>query len=45
MDSIYRGRHPAEEGLLPLKALTRKDSLRAIKIADNIIGQLELFKE
>ena len=45
MDSIYRGRYPAEEGLLPLKAPTRKDTLRAIKIADNIIGQLELFKK
>jgi HEPN domain-containing protein/predicted nucleotidyltransferase len=44
MDSIYRGRYPAEEGLLPLKAPTRKDAMRIIKIADNIIGQLELFK-
>ncbi len=45
MDSIYRGRYPAEEGLLPLKAPTRKDALRTIKIAEKIIGQLELFKE
>lgn len=40
MDSIYRGRYPAEEGLLPLKAPTGQDASRAISIAENIFKQL-----
>lgn len=42
MDSIYRGRYPAEEGLLPLKSPTREDASRAISIAENIFDQLGL---
>ena len=42
MDSIYRGRYPAEEGLLPLKAPTGKDASRSINIARSILEQLHL---
>ena len=43
MDSIYRGRYPAEEGLLPLKAPTAEDASRAIDISESVLGQLRLF--
>jgi HEPN domain-containing protein len=42
MDSIYRGRYPAEEGLLPLKHPDRSEALRAIAIATQILEQLKL---
>lgn len=42
LDSIYRGRYPAEEGLLPLKHPDRNESLRAISIATHILEQLKL---
>ena len=45
MDSIYRGRYPAEEGLLPLKVPTGNDASRAINIAKDILKQLKLFGE
>jgi HEPN domain-containing protein/predicted nucleotidyltransferase len=45
MDSIYRGRCPAEEGLLPLKYPTADDARRAIATAKNILSQLSLFEE
>ena len=45
MDSIYRGRYPAEEGLLPLKNPDQKEASRAISIAGNILGQLQLWKD
>lgn len=45
MDSIYRGRYPAEEGLLPLKYPTREDASRAISIAEGIFSQLKLLTE
>ena len=44
MDSIYRGRYPAEEGLLPLKSPTADDAERAIAVAKNILRQLSVFK-
>jgi HEPN domain-containing protein len=40
IDSIYRGRYPAEEGLLPLKNPTREDAERALKTARDLLGQL-----
>ena len=45
MDSIYRGRYPAEEGLLPLKVPTGNDASRAINIAKDILEQLKLSGE
>ncbi len=42
MDSIYRGRYPAEEGLLPLKNPDEEEASRAISIALNILEQLNL---
>jgi HEPN domain-containing protein len=42
IDSIYRGRYPAEEGLLPLGAPTRRDAKKALKIAGQVFEQLEL---
>lgn len=45
MDSIYRGRYPAEEGLLPLKNPDQKEASRAISLARNILGQLQLWKD
>ena len=36
IDGIYRGRYPAEEGLLPFKEPSADDSQRAIKIARRI---------
>ena len=45
LDSIYRGRYPAEEGLLPLGELSREDASRALGIAESLVGQLRLTKE
>jgi HEPN domain-containing protein len=42
MDSIYRGRYPAEEGLLPLKHPDQAEALRAVSIAEDILGQLRI---
>jgi HEPN domain-containing protein/predicted nucleotidyltransferase len=36
IDSIYRGRYPAEEGILPLGEPTKEDAEKAVKIADKI---------
>jgi HEPN domain-containing protein len=33
IDSIYRGRYPAEEGLLPFKEPSANDAERALRIA------------
>ncbi len=44
MDSIYRGRYPAEEGLLPLKYPTADDAERAIVVAKDVLIQLSIFK-
>jgi HEPN domain-containing protein/predicted nucleotidyltransferase len=43
MDSIYRSRYPAEEGLLPLKAPGFEESRRAIGIAQHILAQVPLL--
>ncbi|RMG70641.1 MAG: HEPN domain-containing protein [Nitrospirae bacterium] len=40
IDSIYIGRYPAEEGLLPMGAPTLRDARRAVRIAKKIIFQL-----
>lgn len=40
IDSIYRGRYPAEAGLLPLKEPSQDDADHAIKIADRVLKQL-----
>lgn len=37
MDSIYRGRYPAEEGLLPFREPSASDAERAIRIAGRIV--------
>lgn len=41
IDSIYRGRYPGEEGVLPLKEPGEEDAKRAISIADNILEQID----
>jgi len=43
LDSIYRGRNPAEEGLLPLNPPGPDESRRAIAIARGIFAQMPLF--
>lgn len=40
LDSIYRGRYPAEEGLLPLREPTKKDAERAVKLAGEVYEML-----
>jgi HEPN domain-containing protein/predicted nucleotidyltransferase len=40
LDAIYRGRYPAEEGLLPLSPPTAADASRAIGIAEDMTRQL-----
>ena len=44
LDSIYRGRYPAEEGLLPIGAPSKEDAFRALRIAAEILGQLKIFE-
>jgi len=41
MDSIYLGRYPAEEGLLPIGSPTKKEAGKAIKIAKILFEQVE----
>jgi HEPN domain-containing protein len=41
IDSIYRGRYPGEEGLLPLGNPTADDALKAFKIANKVFDELE----
>ncbi len=41
IDGIYRGRYPAEEGLLPLGVPTKRDARKAVKIAEKILKQME----
>lgn len=41
IDSIYRGRYPGEEGLLPLGAPTQKDTKKALQIAHKVAKQIE----
>ena len=45
MDSIYRGRYPAEEGLLPLNTPTAEDASRAISMAEGVLKQLQLLEK
>lgn len=40
LDSIYRGRYPAEEGLLPFRKPTKKDAERAVKLAKGLYEKL-----
>jgi HEPN domain-containing protein len=40
IDSIYRGRYPADEGLLPLKSPSKEDAARALEIARKFLRQL-----
>lgn len=37
IDSVYKGRYPGEEGLLPLGAPTQKDAKRALQIAKKVV--------
>jgi HEPN domain-containing protein len=45
MDSLYRGRYPAEEGLLPLKHPDQNEASRAISIAVDLLEQLHLWEK
>jgi len=45
LDSIYRVRYPAEEGLLPLKAPGVHESGRAIAIAEGFFKQIPLVSQ
>jgi len=44
IDSIYRGRYPAEEGLLPLKHPSVNDARRTIAFARKVLTQLGLIQ-
>ncbi|MBI5212861.1 MAG: HEPN domain-containing protein [Nitrospirae bacterium] len=41
IDSIYRGRYPAEAGLLPLGEPTKADAQKAVGIAERIIKKIK----
>jgi HEPN domain-containing protein len=41
MDSIYRGRYPAEAGLLPLGLPSKEEAERAVKIAEKMLKSIE----
>ena len=43
IDEIYRGRYPAESGLLPLGAPTREDAERAVALARNSVQEMSAF--
>ena len=43
LDAIYRGRYPAESGLLPLGDPTAVDAERAVTLADNSLATLDRF--
>jgi HEPN domain-containing protein len=45
IDSIYRGRYPAEAGLLPLGEPSESDAKRAISIADNAYTMVQSMLE
>ena len=40
IDGIYRGRYPAEEGLLPTGIPTKEDATRALRVAADCLQQL-----
>ncbi len=39
LNSVYRSRYPAEEGLLPYGEPTREDAARALRAADQVMSQ------
>jgi hypothetical protein len=41
LNSIYRGRYPTEEGLLPRGEPTQADARRAVAAADAVVRQLD----
>lgn len=41
IDSIYKGRDPGEEGLLPLSAPAQKDAKRALQIVKKVVKHLK----
>jgi len=41
IDSIYRGRYPAEEGILPLGEPTKADAEKAVEIASRILRAMQ----
>ena len=41
IDGIYRGRYPAEAGLLPLGDPSRADADKAVNIARRIFGNVK----
>lgn len=43
IDSIYRGRYPAEAGLLPLGEPSRSDAKRALIIADKTCTEIQVL--
>ena len=43
LDAIYRGRYPAESGLLPLGDPTAADAARAVTLAANSLATLDRF--
>ena len=43
IDEIYRGRYPAESGLLPLGTPTREDAERAVALAGNSVQEMSAF--
>ena len=43
IDEIYRGRYPAESGLLPLGTPTREDAERAVALARNSVQEMSAF--
>lgn len=45
IDSIYKGRYPGEDGLLPLGNPTKRDAKKALQIAQNITEQIETHAE
>lgn len=43
VDEIYRGRYPAESGLLPLGTPSREDAERAVALAQNSVREMSAF--
>ena len=43
IDEIYRGRYPAESGLLPLGTPAREDAERAVALARNSVQEMSAF--
>lgn len=41
IDSVYRGRYPGEEGLLPIGMPTKKDAKKALQIAEKLVKQVK----